>query len=180
MRIIFLTNEPVFFLLNLSLASSGICPFASCFLPEVNLYKSMEVNLLRRLCAHSGYGGTLSPLVTEHPSSAQWRLCRAVTSLYLLTPSPQPTPKTPPCTSSYSSPDNKVMKIDLFQRDKARIRKEMYCIRCYLLLHSISAFSLFGCPLGLPAKRFFLQHRLKGGSGLLQWKVDLIALSFIM
>lgn len=44
------------------------------FFPEVNLYKSMGVNLLRRLCAHPGYGCTPSPLVTEHPSRAQWRL----------------------------------------------------------------------------------------------------------
>lgn len=39
--------------------------------PEVNLYKSMEVNLLRRLCACWGCGGTPSPLVTVHPSSPQ-------------------------------------------------------------------------------------------------------------
>lgn len=120
--IIFLTNEPASLLLNSSPGSSGMCPLLpAVFLTEVNLYKSMEVNLLRRLCARSGCGGTPSPLVTEHPSSPQWRLSGAVTSRSPLTPSPPsppPHPKNtpPPHDASYSSQDNEVVKIDFIRR----------------------------------------------------------------
>lgn len=153
------------------------------FFPEVNLYKSMGVNLLRRLYVRPGYGGTLSPLVTEHLSSAQWRLSRAVTPQSLLTPSPQSKPlDPPPLTSSYSSQNNEVLKIDSSPRDK-RSLKEMYCCRSVVIFwvaHSVSASSLSGCPFGIAVKHFFLRCCLKGGCVSLHWKVDLIAPSFIM
>lgn len=94
--IMFLTNDSAFLEDNLCLASAGICPRPAVFFPEVNLYKSMGVNLWRRLCARLGYGGTLPPLVTEHPSSAQWRLNREVTPPIPCNPiTPDPPPSIP-------------------------------------------------------------------------------------
>lgn len=115
------------------------------FFPEENLYKSMEVNLLRKLYASSGYEGTLSALVTEHPSSPQWRLSGAVTSQTPLTPCPTPIPA---CTASF-------WIIRLHHRWMERV---YWCLP--VVAHSIPVFSL-SVLFGLAAKHFFL-HQSQG------------------
>lgn len=115
--------------------------------PEVNLYKSMEVNLLRRLCARSGCGGTPSPLVTEHPSSPQWRLSGAVTSRSPLTPSPPsplPHPKKIPLLAMLRIL-LRIMRLwrpILFGGGEAQSPEETYCISCYLLVKSRTLYPL--------------------------------------